>query len=91
MRPEVRPKRTIDEDHVALRQRSWPLIEGDLSPLWGNGECDADRVQQAVRPRTSHHHDDGGIDRAVVGVYPHDALTTIRPETHDGTTARALT
>src|SRR5712691_1395796 len=45
MRPEVRPQRPINEDHVALRQCDWSLIEGDLGSLWGHGERDADRVQ----------------------------------------------
>src|SRR5882672_716249 len=50
MRTEVRANRPVDEDHVTLRQCCWPLIEGDLGPLGGDGEGDANRL----RSRSDH-------------------------------------
>src|SRR2546427_970945 len=73
MRTEVCANRPVDEDHMTLRQCCWPLIEGDLGPLCGDREGDADCLQESVRPRTSHHHDDRRIDRTLLGVDSHDA------------------
>ena len=38
MRTEVRANRPVDEDHMALCQCCWPLIKGDLGPLWVMGK-----------------------------------------------------
>src|SRR5262252_5894118 len=71
MGTKVRANRPVNKDHMAPRERCWPLIEGDLGPLWGDGKGDADCLQESVRPRTSHHHDDRCIDRPLMRRNPH--------------------
>src|SRR5215831_11490014 len=51
MGTEVRANRPIDKDHMALRQCCWPLIEGDLGPLCGDGEGGC-RPSSGVGPTT---------------------------------------
>jgi hypothetical protein len=48
MGPKICANRPVDENHMALRQCCWPLIEGDLGPMWGDGEGDADCLQESL-------------------------------------------